>query len=89
VTQWITALAQAWLAVRAFRLQLPQGLLWRTALWLVALVLFLWLAGQLAWSFGLMLALYAPLALLLAVAVGLLGRADVQGMGRLARSRRA
>lgn len=89
VTQWITALAQAWLAVRTFRLQLPQGLLWRTALWVGALVLFLWLAAQLAWSFGLMLVLYAPLALLLAVAVGLLGRADVQGMGRLARSRRA
>ena len=87
-TQWITALAQAVLAVRAFRLQLPQGLVWRTGSWLGLLLLFLWLAHLRGWSLGLVLAVYAPLVVVLAVVLGILRRADVQGMGQLALSRK-
>ena len=84
ITQVATALVQVVLAVRMFRLELPWQVLIRTLIYSAGVFAVLWGLGQQGLSMPLQLALYAPLALVLAVATGLVGRADLVELPTLA-----
>lgn len=84
ITQVATALVQVALAVRMFRLELPWQVLIRTLIYSAGVFVMLWGLGQQDLSMPLQLALYAPLALVLAVATGLVGRDDLGELPTLA-----